>query len=176
GSMRAATADKERALDMLKAAFAEGRLTADEPEARAGQACTSRTYTDLAAVTGDLPAGPVGVMAPAGRPAGAGHLVTPASPRTSTLAICALICALLPGIAPLAAIPLGLAARRQIRTARQKDRRHRHGGGHDRRAAASGVRPARGHRHRAHLTASVVIGPAPCPGMPRSASATAPAG
>jgi len=42
---------------MLKVAFAQGRLTKEELDLRAGQAFASRTYADLTAVTADLPAG-----------------------------------------------------------------------------------------------------------------------
>jgi hypothetical protein len=55
GRMLAATADRERALDVLRAGFAEGRLTQEELEARAGGVQSARTYADLAALTGDLP-------------------------------------------------------------------------------------------------------------------------
>jgi uncharacterized membrane protein len=34
GNVRVSTADRERAIDVLKAAFAEGRLTREEHEAR----------------------------------------------------------------------------------------------------------------------------------------------
>ncbi len=61
--LRAAYADREHAIDMLKTAFADGRLTKDELDARAGQALTARTYADLGALTADIPAGP-----PAARP------------------------------------------------------------------------------------------------------------
>jgi uncharacterized protein DUF1707 len=57
GSLRASRADREQVVDVLKAAFVEGRLTQDELEARAGQAFASRTYGELAALTADLPAG-----------------------------------------------------------------------------------------------------------------------
>jgi Domain of unknown function (DUF1707) len=40
-------------IDVLKAAFVQGRLTRDEFDARVGRAFTSRTYADLAAVTAD---------------------------------------------------------------------------------------------------------------------------
>jgi Domain of unknown function (DUF1707) len=56
GHMRAAQADREQAITVLKAAYAQGRLTKDELEARAGQAFASRTYAELAALTADLPA------------------------------------------------------------------------------------------------------------------------
>ncbi|SRR6266567_4302175 len=64
GHMRSSTADRERAIDVLKAAFAEGRLDQDEYNERVGRAYSSRTYADLAALTGDLPAGPLGTLAP----------------------------------------------------------------------------------------------------------------
>jgi hypothetical protein len=44
-------------IDVLKAAFVQGRLTKDELEARAGQTFAARTHADLAALTADLPAG-----------------------------------------------------------------------------------------------------------------------
>ncbi len=68
GQMRAATADRERAIDVLKAAFAEGRLTQDEYTDRAGQVYASRTYGELATLTADLPAGPLGTIASAQQP------------------------------------------------------------------------------------------------------------
>ena len=55
--MRAASADRERAVDVLKAGFAEGRLTQDEYNERMNRAYTSRTYAELMALTADLPAG-----------------------------------------------------------------------------------------------------------------------
>ncbi len=57
GRLRASHADREQVVDVLKAAFVEGRLTKDELEARAGRAFASRTYGELAALTADLPAG-----------------------------------------------------------------------------------------------------------------------
>ena len=56
-AMRAASADRERAVDVLKAGFAEGRLTQDEYNERMGRAYAARTYGELAALTADLPAG-----------------------------------------------------------------------------------------------------------------------
>ena len=65
GRWRASHADREQVVDALKAAFVQGRLTADELDERAGQALAARTYADLAALTTDLPADP----APAPQPA-----------------------------------------------------------------------------------------------------------
>jgi uncharacterized membrane protein len=58
-SMRAATADRERAVDVLKAGFAEGRLSQDEYNDRMGRAYAARTYGELTTLTADLPAGPL---------------------------------------------------------------------------------------------------------------------
>ena len=56
GHMRAAQADREQAITVMKAAYAQGRLTKDELEVRAGRAFASRTYAELAALTADIPA------------------------------------------------------------------------------------------------------------------------
>jgi DUF1707 SHOCT-like domain len=58
GRMRASNADREQAIDVLKAAFVQGRLTKDELYARAGRALAARTCADLAALIADIPAGP----------------------------------------------------------------------------------------------------------------------
>jgi hypothetical protein len=104
----ASTADRDSAVEVLKAGYAEGRLTKEEYEARAEQAFTARTLGDLARVTADLPdespAAPPSRSAPAG---------------TNPLAVGSLAC----GIGqlffgPLATIPaivLGHMARREIR-------------------------------------------------------------
>jgi len=57
GRLRASRADREQAVELLKAAFVEDRLTKEELDTRVGQALTSRIYADLAAVTADIPAG-----------------------------------------------------------------------------------------------------------------------
>jgi hypothetical protein len=55
GHLRASHADREQMIDVLKAAYVQGRLTKEEFDARVGQTFTSRAYTELAAVTADLP-------------------------------------------------------------------------------------------------------------------------
>jgi Domain of unknown function (DUF1707)/Domain of unknown function (DUF4190) len=109
GSMRASTADRERAVDVLKAAFAEGRLTQDECEQRAGQAFSARTYAELATLTADLPAGPLGTLA-AQLP---GYYRPPPSRPMNRLAVASLVIALMP-VVPLAAVFTGLIAHGQI--------------------------------------------------------------
>jgi len=70
GRLRASHADREQAIDTLKAAFVQGQLAKDEFEARIGQALASRTCADLTALTTDLSAGLTGAR-PAATPAGA---------------------------------------------------------------------------------------------------------
>lgn len=61
-SLRASRADRERVIDLLKAAFVQGRLDRGEFDARIGQALASRTCAELAAVTADIPAGLTGAL------------------------------------------------------------------------------------------------------------------
>jgi len=62
GRLRAGNADRERAIDVLKAAFAEGRLDQDEYTDRVGMVHASRTYAELTDLTADLPVGPLAMM------------------------------------------------------------------------------------------------------------------
>jgi Domain of unknown function (DUF1707) len=52
--LRTSHADREQAIDVLKAAFVQGRLTKDEFDLRVGQVFASRTYADLGALTADV--------------------------------------------------------------------------------------------------------------------------
>jgi hypothetical protein len=63
--VRASDADRDRVIDVLRAATADGRLTADEFSERMAAALSSRTFRELAPLTADLviPAS----RAPAGR-------------------------------------------------------------------------------------------------------------
>jgi hypothetical protein len=60
--LRASHVAREQTIDVLKAAFVQGRLTMDEFDARVDQALASRTYAELATVTADLPAGLTGTQ------------------------------------------------------------------------------------------------------------------
>jgi Domain of unknown function (DUF1707)/Domain of unknown function (DUF4190) len=114
GYLRASTADRERAIDVLKAGFVEGRLDKDEYDARVSAAYAARTYADLAEVTGDLPGGQV--MAPV--PVPPWRPVAPA-PRTNPLAIASLVFGLAQpftlGLTTIPAVVLGHVAHGQIR-------------------------------------------------------------
>jgi hypothetical protein len=63
--LRTSHADRNQAIDRLKAAFVHGRLTKDELVARTAKAYSARTYADLAALTADLPAEPAAARPPA---------------------------------------------------------------------------------------------------------------
>ena len=108
GYLLASTADRDSAVEVLKAGYTEGRLTKDEYDARAGQAFTARTLGDLARVTADLPGG--SVAAPTRRSAPA---------RTNPLAAGSLACGIgqlfLGPLATIPAIVLGHLAHREIR-------------------------------------------------------------
>jgi hypothetical protein len=73
GHIRASDADRDRAVDALKAAYVYGLLTTEELAARTGQALAARTYADLTAVTAVLaerrpaPASPSPVTHPPAR-------------------------------------------------------------------------------------------------------------
>lgn len=54
--LRASHADREQAIEVLKAAFVQGRLDKDEFDLRVGRVLASRTYADLTALTADIPA------------------------------------------------------------------------------------------------------------------------
>lgn len=55
----AGDADRDRAVDVLRAGFAEGRLTQEEFTERVARAYESRTYGELGELVADLPAGPI---------------------------------------------------------------------------------------------------------------------
>jgi hypothetical protein len=108
GQMRSSAADRELFIDVLKAAFVEGRLTKQECEDRIGLALRPLTYAELAALTSDLPAGLPGSLRP--------PLASPAptaSRPVNRMAVASLVCSLLPGL-PLLAVLLGLIAHGQI--------------------------------------------------------------
>jgi hypothetical protein len=81
--MWASKADRDRSLEVVKASFAEGRLTTEELDLRVGQVLVSRYFEELMALTADLPVGPFGRL-----PA---HRVTPASARRFDAATAALV-------------------------------------------------------------------------------------
>jgi Domain of unknown function (DUF4190)/DUF1707 SHOCT-like domain len=113
--MLAAAADRERTMDVLKAAFGEGRLTKEEFDSRSGRVLTARTYADLAGLVADLPSGPGGPVVPY-----VGYYPSMMPPQpTSGLAIGAMVCGIAEiftlGFAAIPAVILGHLARAQIK-------------------------------------------------------------
>src|SRR5262249_9033733 len=114
----AANADRDRAIDVLKAGFAEGRLSKAEYDVRAARVHTSRTYGELGAVIADLPAGPPGCPVQYAGP------VYPLRPSLNSAAVAALTCGitvfLTMGLTGIPAIVLGHRARREMRATGQR--------------------------------------------------------
>jgi hypothetical protein len=63
--LRTSRAEREQAIDMLKAAFIQGRLAKDEFDQRVGRVLASRTYAELGALTADIPDGIASALPPA---------------------------------------------------------------------------------------------------------------
>jgi Domain of unknown function (DUF1707) len=84
GNLRASHADRDHVLEVVKAAFVQGRLTKDELDMRVSQTLASRTYAELAALTADIPAGLTGAQPPR-KPA----RVQPAHPENKVVNSCA---------------------------------------------------------------------------------------
>jgi uncharacterized membrane protein len=120
-AMRAASTDRERAVDVLKAGFAEGRLSQEEYNDRMGRAYAARTYGELAALTTDLPAGPYPTAWPV-------PLYQPpppqAVPGTNSMAIAAMVLGVAEfftaGLTAIPAVICGHIARRQMRMTSQR--------------------------------------------------------
>ncbi|WP_372452103.1 DUF1707 and DUF4190 domain-containing protein [Streptomyces oryzae] len=119
GSMRASHTDRERAIDVLKAGFSEGRLGQAEYEQRLARASQAQTYAELGVLIADLPQGPVPVPAPQPAYPEVPRTFLPAPPpRTNGTAIGALVCGVLTPMYGLTAIPaviLGHKAKAEIR-------------------------------------------------------------
>ncbi len=97
---RASDADRDRSAVLLAAAFAEGRLTADEHGERLDAAYSARTWQELRQLTADLPGTP-----------GAGPVPMPTAGMFAGLDRC-LLCVLLIACPPLG-IALWLLSRRR---------------------------------------------------------------
>jgi Domain of unknown function (DUF1707)/Domain of unknown function (DUF4190) len=114
-SMLASHADRERAVDVLRAGYGEGRLEHDEFEKRVSRAYAARTVGELAVLVADLPAGPVpqpvaGAVVP--------QTFLPVRRQTNAKAIGAAVCGLLClptiGLTGIPAVILGHAARNEM--------------------------------------------------------------
>ncbi|MFJ7291720.1 DUF1707 and DUF4190 domain-containing protein [Streptomyces collinus] len=118
-SMLASHADRERAVDVLRAGYGEGRLEHGEFEKRVGRAYAARTVGELALLVADLPQGPL--PGPASfAPVPASFLPVSRPPRTNGKAVAAGVCGLLcvptMGLTGIPAVVLGHVARAEIRS------------------------------------------------------------
>jgi Domain of unknown function (DUF1707)/Domain of unknown function (DUF4190) len=108
--MRASTTDRDRVIEVVKASFAEGRLTKAELDLRVELALVSCYFLELMSLIDDLPVGPFGRLP---------WHPDDHAPRMSRLAAVALACAvagpLTAGITAVPAIIVGQMARRQVR-------------------------------------------------------------
>ncbi|MHB9859760.1 DUF1707 and DUF4190 domain-containing protein [Streptomyces sp. YIM S03343] len=115
-SMLASHADRERAVDVLRAGYGEGRLDQPEFEKRVSRAYTARTVGELALLVADLPHGPMPLTtAPVPVP---GTFLPVPPPRTNGKALAAFVCGLLCvptiGFTGIPALILGHVARAEI--------------------------------------------------------------
>jgi hypothetical protein len=121
--MRAAHADRERTVDVLKAAYAEGRLTPDEYGQRVEATYRALTYGELAGLVADLPSGPMVLPMGGAVPVVPPTFLPPPPPRpvpqTNSMAVASLVLSLfgfLPfGIASVPAAVIGHVAKSRIR-------------------------------------------------------------
>ena len=111
GGVLAGDADRDRAANVLRDAFAEGRLTPEEYEERIGRAYQARTYQELDVITADVPR-----PMPPPQPF---PPYPPPAPRTNPKAIGSLVVSLLGsgfcGVGSLVSVVLGHLAMREIR-------------------------------------------------------------
>jgi uncharacterized membrane protein len=106
--LRASDQDRERASEVLKTGYADGRLSKDEYDEQLSQIYAARTVGDLARLTSQLPGG------------GAALLPVPAGPpKTNSRAVAAMICGVAEfftfGLTSIPAVILGHKARGEIR-------------------------------------------------------------
>ncbi|MEU3254757.1 DUF1707 and DUF4190 domain-containing protein [Streptomyces sp. NPDC006997] len=123
-SMLASHADRERAVDVLRAGFSEGRLLGAELEKRVARAYQARTVGELALLVADLPQGPVPFAGALPQPVppvqAVPHTFLPAPrPPVNGKAVGSMVCGVLTvvtgGVTGIPAVILGHAARAEMR-------------------------------------------------------------
>ena len=114
-AVRASDAERDQAAEILRVAYAEGRLTRAELDERTGAAYAAKTRADLSGLTSDLPGAVPAEATAYGRLPVADPPVADPGPGASNLNLCLLLCLLF--AFPPAGIAYGtywiLAARRQ---------------------------------------------------------------
>lgn len=134
--MRASDADRERAADVLKAGYAEGRLSKEEYDQRLTRVHSAATYAEIQPLIVDLPQGPVPISGFQPQPVAPlqtfrPHPVPqrywaagPPPPSTNSTAVGAMVCGVLTpmtwGMTSLPAVILGHKARAEIRRSGEK--------------------------------------------------------
>ncbi|MEU1847863.1 DUF1707 and DUF4190 domain-containing protein [Streptomyces sp. NPDC019990] len=117
--MLASHADRERAVDVLRAGYGEGRMEHAEFEKRVARAYAARTVGELALLVADLPQGPAPQAASYAPPVPPTFLPVP-RPQTNGKAVAAAVCGLLclpsMGLTGIPAVVLGHVARAEIRS------------------------------------------------------------
>ncbi|MFD0316704.1 DUF1707 and DUF4190 domain-containing protein [Streptomyces flavalbus] len=117
-SMLASHADRERAVDVLRAGYGEGRLLEDELEKRVARAYQARTVGELALLVADLPQGPMPFAGPVQQPVPRTFLPAP-QPPVNGKAVGAMVCGVLTvvtlGATGIPAVILGHTARSEMR-------------------------------------------------------------
>lgn len=120
-SMLAGYSERERAVDVLRAGFAEGRLQQGEYERRVERAYQARTVGELSLLVADLPQGPAGFQQPVAPQVP--PTFWPAAPPTNGKAGAALACGIGTfftfGFSGVPAVILGHMARTEIRRTRE---------------------------------------------------------
>ena len=110
GNMRASDQDRERAAEVLKTGYAEGRLTKDEYDEHLSGIYAARTVGDLVTQTSQLPGGGAALF-PVPVPVG--------PPKTNSKAVASTICGVTEfftfGLTSIPAVILGHMARNEIR-------------------------------------------------------------
>ncbi|NEB00003.1 DUF1707 and DUF4190 domain-containing protein [Streptomyces sp. SID13726] len=114
--MLASHADRERAVDVLRAGFGEGRLEKGEFDKRVERAYGARTVGELALLVADLPLGPVPQPAPVTAVPRTFLPMPPprANGKAVGAAVCGLLCVPTIGFTGIPAVILGHAARAEI--------------------------------------------------------------
>lgn len=113
--VRASDTERDHAGGVLRAGYAEGRLSRDELDERLAAAYSARTRADLAGLTSDLPGAVTAEAAPGRAAPGTLPVLIPETGTGSGLGLCLLLCLLC--AFPPAGIAYGIywivAARRQ---------------------------------------------------------------
>ena len=111
--MLAASADRDRVIDVLTAAYGEGRLTKDEFDMRCARVMSARRYGELTPIVADLPGGSA-----FGPPSPYPGYYPTIRPPLNGLAVGSLVCSILGFMIPpsmIAGLVMGYVSRGQIR-------------------------------------------------------------